>query len=237
MKLAIMQPYFLPYLGYFSLINQADTFILFDTPQFIRHGWIERNKILKMNGESFYVKVPLIKHKRETRINDIAINNAINWKEKMFAQLMHYKKKAPYYQDVILILEDLFSLETDSIVELNYNALVKICQYLGIKTPIKIWSKMNIKIEDVTNPDEWALNICKALSASAYFNPVGGMSFFDTDKYKSHDIDLKFLEIYPTIYNQFGNAFTPFLSIIDVIMFNDKDEINNMVNNFNWVVE
>ena len=98
MKLAIMQPYFMPYIGYISLIKNTDQFILFDTVQFIRHGWIERNRILKPNEGWQYIQVPLIKDNgRDTVIKNVRINNAENWKSKIIAQLQHYKKKAPNY--------------------------------------------------------------------------------------------------------------------------------------------
>jgi len=111
MKLAIMQPYFFLYLGYFSLIKHTDKFILFDIVQFIRHGWIERNRILKPSEGWQYFRVPLQKHPRETKIKDILIDNDQAWKEIILAQLQHYKKSAPYYLNVIGILNKVFSQE------------------------------------------------------------------------------------------------------------------------------
>ena len=100
MKLGIMQPYFLPYIGYFSIIKHTDEFILFDSVQFIRHGWIERNRILKQSGGWQYIQVPIIKNNgRETLIKDIRINNTDNWKTKILAQIQHYKKKSYKYRD------------------------------------------------------------------------------------------------------------------------------------------
>ncbi|MFL1012246.1 WbqC family protein [Flavisericum labens] len=230
MKLAIMQPYFMPYLGYFALINHVDQFILFDTPQYIRHGWIERNRILKQDGDSMYIKVPLEKHHRETPINKIEINNNINWKSKIFAQLGHYKKRAPYYNHVIALLETIFKNDYKSIVELNHKTLLIICDYLDIKTPISIWSEMNLEIEPVSAPDEWALNISKGLNAKSYFNPPGGRTFFDNEKYKKAGIDLKFLEISVEPYKQPIQGFVGYLSVIDVMMFCDKEEIQKMIN-------
>lgn len=235
MKIAIMQPYFMPYIGYFSLIKHSDQFILFDTPQFIRHGWIERNRILKPNGEPLYIKVPLKKSPRETEINKLVINNSENWQNKIIAQLVPYKKKAPNYWKVIALLNEIFEFETESIVELNYHSLLKICEYLSIPTPINIWSKMNVKIEEVNAPDEWGLNICKALKADVYYNPIGGTSFFDRTKYKSAGIELRFMETEPIIYKQLSNEFMPFLSIIDVIMFCDTEEINSMIDSYKLI--
>ena len=235
MKVAINQPYFFPYLGYFSLIENVDLFILFDTPQFMRHGWIERNQILKPNGEPLYIKVPLVKHKRETAIIDIQIRRNENWQDKILAQLVSYRKKAPFYKEVIILLEDIFTIETDSISELNYYSLVKVCEYLGISTPIKVWSKMNIEIEEVKEADEWALQICKAIKANTYINPKDGISFFDVTKYKNEEIDIKFLEFRIEEYKQLDNVFTPYMSIIDVMMFNEKEVIKEMLSKFKYI--
>ena len=232
MRLAIMQPYFFPYIGYFSLIKNVDLFILFDTPQFIRHGWIERNQILKADGEPIYIKVHLKKHSREATIDKVLINNGECWREKIFAQLIPYKKNAPNYWKVINLVKEILEFETESIVALNHYALVKTCAYLGIETPIRVWSEMGLAIEEVNAPDEWALNICKSLNANEYYNPIGGMSFFDRSKYTRAGIDIKFLEAESISYNQYTNTFTPFLSVIDMLMFCDIHEANHLINNF-----
>jgi len=230
MKVAIMQPYFMPYLGYFALIKHVDQFILFDTAQFIRHGWIERNRVLKLDNDPMYIKVPLVKHKRDTSISLIKINNDLDWKKTIYAQLVHYKKRAPYYNKVIELLEDIFEEEFDDITRLNYVILNKITKYLGIITPIKIWSEMDIAIDEVNAPDEWALNICKTIGADKYYNSIGGKSFFDAHKYQNGGIDLKFLEITPIPYKQFDTQFVPFLSILDVLMFCNAKEVIELLN-------
>jgi hypothetical protein len=233
MKLAIMQPYFFPYLGYFSLIKHTDMFILFDTVQFIRHGWIERNRILKPSEGWQYIKVPLKKHSRETIIKDILIDNDQAWKEKILAQLQHYKKSAPYYLNVIGILKEVFSQEYNSIVDLNLFSLNVVCNYLKIKTPIEIYSKMNLVIEQVNAPDEWALNICKSMKVvTEYWNPPGGKSFFHKEKYMKEGIDLKFHEMKLIEYDQKRNKFEGNLSIIDVMMFNSREKIQEMLDQY-----
>jgi len=233
MKLAIMQPYFFPYLGYFSLIKHTDKFILFDTVQFIRHGWIERNRILKPSDGWQYFRVPLQKHPRETKIKDILIDNDQAWKEMILAQLQHYKKSAPYYLNVIEILKEVFSQEYNNIVDLNLFSLKVVCNYLKIKTPIEIYSKMNIDIKQVNAPDEWALNICKSIKdVTEYWNPPGGKSFFHKEKYMKEGIDLKFHEIKLNEYDQKREIFEKGLSIIDVMMFNSVEEIHKMLDNY-----
>lgn len=235
MKVAIMQPYFMPYIGYFQLINAVDEFIIFDTPQFIRHGWIERNRILKPDGEPLYIKVPLIKHKRETVIKDLRIRNDESWKQKILAQIVPYKKKAPYYNEVVELLNEIFENETDSLAEFNIRSLQKICNYLGISTPIKVWSKMGVSIVEVKEPDEWALNICKAIEASSYINATGGQSFFNAQKYKESNIELGFIESKDIAYKQLDNDFCPWLSIVDVLMFNSKAEVKKMLNDYTLI--
>lgn len=234
MRLGIMQPYFMPYIGYISLIKHTNMFILFDTVQFIRHGWIERNRILKPSGEWQYIQVPLIKNDgRDTIIKDVLINNKENWKNKILAQLQHYKKRAPFYFKTIKLLNEIFAEDYNDIVKLNQYSLTKVCEYLGIEKEIKIFSEMNLDIT-ANEPDEWALNICKAIKgADEYWNPTGGMSFFDKGKYDNANIKLYFQEINITPYKQLDNQFEPGLSIIDVMMFNSPEDINKMLDNYN----
>lgn len=233
MTVGIMQPYFMPYIGYISLIKHTDEFILFDTVQFIRHGWIERNRILKQNGGWQYIQIPLIKDNgRDTVIKDVKINNAENWKQKILAQLQHYKKIAPYYFRVINLLKELFANDFDDITHLNQKSLQLVCDYLGFQRDFPIFSEMNLFIEEVNAPDEWALNICKAMNVSSYINPIGGSDFFDREKYEKAGVDLKFQQMKLDEYDQKRQPFESGLSILDVMMFNSPDDINVMMDHF-----
>lgn len=233
MRLAIMQPYLFPYIGYISLIKNTDRFILFDTPQFIRHGWIERNRILKQNEGWLYIQVPLQKFHQTTPIKDVLINNSTDWPDKIKAQLQHYKKIAPNFYATMKVLDDIFSEKFDDIVSLNHVSLSKICKYLGIDRNIEILSKLNLQIYPANEPDEWALNICKAIgNVNEYWNPVAGQSFFDKTKYEKNNLTLKFHSIKLLEYNQKRSPFESGLSVIDVMMFNDVEKINMMLNNF-----
>jgi WbqC-like protein len=232
MILGIMQPYFFPYLGYFSLIKYSDQFVLFDIPQFIRHGWIARNRILKSDGDPLYINVPLIKHHRNTNIRDIRINNTQKWGDKILAQLNIYKKKAPHYYSTLNFFTEIIDFQTDSIVELNYNTLTKTCAYLGIQTPISILSDLNLQLESASAPDDWALNISKALNAKIYCNPASGESIFDVTKYDDAGINLQFLDFQVTEYKQFLDQHTPALSVLDAMMFCSIDEIQSMIDNY-----
>lgn len=236
MKLAIMQPYFLPYIGYFSLIKNTDNFILLDSVQSIYHGWIERNRILKQNIGWLYIKVPLIKHSQKTLIKDLRIDNSQNWKQKILSQLEHYKKKAPFYFKVIKLINKLFEYEYNDIVSVNKKAIILILEYLGINKRVSIFSEMNLKIDIPKSPDEWALNICQSIgNISEYWNLAGGVSFFDKDKYEKLGISLKFHKVILKQYEQKRTIFEPGLSIIDVMMFNSKGEINRMLDNYDLI--
>ena len=112
MRLAIMQPYFFPYLGYFSLIKNTDHLILLDEVQFIRHGWIERNRMLKENDGWLYIQVPIKKDKgRNTLIKNIEVNNSLPWKEKILSQVRHYKNIAPNYSVVFNLMQEFWGEE------------------------------------------------------------------------------------------------------------------------------
>ena len=234
MRIGIMQPYFFPYLGYISLIKHTDVFILFDPVQFIRHGWIERNRVLKQNEGWIYIQVPLLRYERDTLIKDIVIDDSQNWKSKIVSQIQPYKKVAPNYFKVKDLIEELFSDDFHTIVSLNKHSLELICQYLGFKKELPVFSQMNLEIEQPKAPDEWALNICKAMTTDVteYWNPPGGFSFFDKAKYDVANIDLKFQKINLLEYNQKKTPFEPGLSIIDVLMFNSVEEVNLMLDNF-----
>ena len=228
MKIAIMQPYLFPYIGYFSLIKNTDYFVFFDTPQYIRKGWINRNRILSTNGDVTYFTVPIQKADRNTPINKSVISYNYDWKVKILGQLNIYKK-APNYDKVINLVNDVFNTDTMLISDLAIKSIVKTCEYLDIDIKYDIFSKMNLALPEVKEPDEWALYITKELGYNTYINPPGGMSFFNREKYQINDVDLQFLvqEIIP--YRQNREVFIPALSMIDVMMFCSCNEINEML--------
>lgn len=238
MKIAIMQPYFFPYLGYISLIKNTDKFIFFDVVQFIRHGWIERNRILKPDSGWQYISVPLEKHSLETKIADIKINNTENWRERILAQLTHYKKGASFYYKTIDVVKKGLDIETDSVVKLNANILSCIFEYLELPFNYEIFSEMNLEIAPVNAPDEWALNICKSLgNVDEYWNPPGGVEFFDCEKYTKNGIKICFEKVNFKPYRQKSDSagFESGLSIIDVMMFNSPQQIREMLDDYELI--
>lgn len=192
LKLGIMQPYFFPYAGYFSLIDYSDKFVFFDTSQYIKKGWVNRNRILNPRGGTLYITVPVTKCPRDTKINCISISKDQDWKKKFFGQISGYKKKAPYYKDTVDFLHTILdNRESNLLSELNIESTIAVCQRLGIHSQYFTFSKMDLKIETVRAPDEWALNIAKAMGGNIYVNPPGGQSFFEKRKYDEAGIELK----------------------------------------------
>lgn len=234
MKIGIMQPYFFPYIGYWQLIKNTDLWVVFDDIQYIRHGWVNRNRILSNNFlEPQYIIVPLKKHSQNETIKNVHVLEDNEWKEKLLRQLEHYKKRAPYYNEAInLVRETIFDKYT-TISELNIIAIKNVCKYLDIPIDIKIYSQMDLNIASAFTPGDWALEISKALNANTYINPIGGIELFDKQKYLDNNIDIKFLKplLKPYVQKNHGN-FVEGLSIIDVIMFNNIEEIGKMLNDY-----
>lgn len=227
-----MQPYFFPYLGYFSLIKNTEYFLFFDTPQYIRKGWINRNRILKGDGSDTYFTVPVEKQHREAAINEVRISNNSPWKEKIMGQLLVYKKRAPFYNDVMDVVGKVLDKNHEYISELAIDSIVSASKYMGMELKYDVCSKMNLPNFDIKEPDEWALNITEYMKYDTYVNPPGGKSFFSPEKYKEKGIKLQFLSQNLPEYNQHRNNFTPGLSIIDVMMYCKPEEILEMMNDY-----
>jgi len=234
MKIAIMQPYFLPYLGYYSLIKQVDRWIFNDEVQMIHKGWIQRNRILKQYGGWGYIMVPLHKHDHTELIKNITIRNNENWKEKILAQIRHYKKRAPYFYKVNAFLEDAFEKEFDSITKQNAFLIEQTCNYLGLDFEYEILSEMSLEIGQIDAPDDWSLNICKALGENHYLNPIMGKQFYNREKYDHAGIKINFLNWTCTPYKQFDDKFIDGLCVLDAMMFNSPEEIRQMLDNFTY---
>lgn len=229
MKVALMQPYFFPYIGYFQLINAVDEFIIFDNAQYIRRSWITRNRILNAHKESVFINVPVCKEAMGTKIKDIRINNDIQWQNKIFQQFLYYKN-APHYHYVKDFLGDCFTVnDSDYVSQFNTRSLRMICDLLKIDTKITVLSEQFPTIDEADEADEWGIKVSKALNASSYINAIGGKEFYNPKKYLNNGIDIQFVEPVLLAYKQFKPLFVPGLSIIDVMMFNEIEKIREML--------
>lgn len=234
MKLAIMQPYLFPYIGYWQLMNAADEWVFFDVVKYNKKSWMNRNRVLHpdKNKQFQYITVPVRKHDKGALISDVRVNNDEEWKTRILAQLETYKKlKAPYYEDTIEVMQSIFADEYDSFLDLAIESIRKLAIYLDIDLKYKIASDIDFNRDMIVDPGDWALSISKSLKADLYINPYSGYEIFDEDKYKENGVDLLFLKPHLSVYKQsWRKDFIEGLSIIDVMMFNSREEIKVILN-------
>ncbi len=223
MKLAIMQPYFFPYIGYFQLLNAVDEFVIYDNIKFTKKGWINRNRIL-VNGKAFHITIPL---KNDSDYLDIRERYLAEiWsleKKKMLNKITASYIKAPQFNVVFPLVEKCILFEETNLFNFILNSLNQIKVYLEIRTPIIISS--TISIDHKLKAENKVIALCKARKANMYLNPIGGTTLYDKNQFSNEGIDLRFLKADEISYKQFNNDFVPSLSIIDVMMFNSKEII------------
>ena len=231
MKLAIMQPYIFPYIGYFQLINAVDKFVILDDVNFIMRGWINRNRIL-VNGKDYLFTIPLIKASQNKLIFECELAES-NWKEKLLKTIDLSYKKAPFFKDCFGIFSSILASEEVNLSKWLTFQLKTICKYLEIKTSIvdssRVYSNPHLSAQDKI------IDICKLEKAQTYFNTIGGKHLYKTADFKINNIELHFLNTLPVRYHQFNAEFVPFLSIIDVMMFNNRNDIHNLLNKYELV--
>ncbi|WP_020602992.1 WbqC family protein [Spirosoma spitsbergense] len=228
MTLAIMQPYFLPYIGYMQLMSAVDTFVLYDDVAFINRGWVNRNRLL-INGQEHLFTVPLKDASQNKRINEVMIASDPKWRSKLLKTIEQGYRKAPFYQTVMPLTEKIINFTTDSIADLVYFSLVELNQYLGLSTLLvqssTVYNNADLKAQ------ERILDICRQEKASHYINPIGGTDLYDKPTFVQAGMELSFIKAlnveYPQVSNR--NEFVPWLSIIDVLMMNDVPTVKTML--------
>lgn len=229
---AVMQPYLFPYIGYFHLIKAVDIFVIYDDVNFIRQGWINRNNIL-LNDKKHLWTLPVIDASSFRFINQHFISNPSANKAKLLALLTQAYKKAPHFQEVMPLLEDIISFDEDNIALYIRNSLQKLSEYMGIKTEFLISSDIEKDYE--ASAQDRVIQIVKNLEGSHYCNAIGGQELYSRDAFEKEGIKLSFIQSDSVLYKQYGEAFIPFLSIIDVLMFNDKATINQHLNAYELI--
>ncbi len=233
MKVAIMQPYFMPYIGYFQLINAVDAFVIYDNIEFTKKGWINRNRIL-VNGKDDYFTVPLKKDSDFLNVNQRELSESCaKERVKIISKIAESYKKAPQYKEVFPLIEEIFMTENQNLFYFIFNSLKVIIQYLEIKTKVVISS--SVKIDHSLKSQDKVLALCKYLEATHYMNPIGGINLYSNEVFKTNDLQLNFIKSNTINYKQFDNDFIPWLSIIDVMMFNSFEEIKQMLNQYELV--
>lgn len=228
-----MQPYFLPYIGYFQLIKSVDEFILYDNIQYTKKGWINRNRIL-VNGSDRLITLPVKKDSDYLNVVDREISDTWNTDRKSLLNLIKNSySKAPYFKETYELLEECLAVEHTNLFEYIYQTLLKINRYVEIETPITISS--TVSIDHSLKSEEKVIALCKAVGATIYINAIGGQHLYSKDRFAAYKIQLQFIKSDTIQYNQFSNNFVPWLSIVDVLMFNSKQDIIRYLNSYTLI--
>ncbi|CAJ7486444.1 WbnG [Burkholderia pseudomallei] len=226
MRLAIMQPYLFPYLGYFQLAASVDRFVFYDDVGYIKNGWINRNRIL-LGGGSHYLTVPLSGASSSQRIRDVRVRPQECWMPKLLEQLRHAYVRAPQYASVSRFVERILSTNTNSIAQLAVQSVAETCAYLGIDTEFVPTSTTygNDGLKGLTR----VIDICRRERAGVYVNAPGGRALYDPASFAYAGVELAFIAPLLRPYPQFGAPFVSGLSIVDVMMFNRAESIRTML--------
>lgn len=234
MKIAVMQPYIFPYIGYFQLISAVDKFVFYDDVNFIKQGWINRNKIL-VSGQGHLFTVPLSKANSFTLIKDTMINNKLYgiWKMKFLQTLAQSYKNAPYFSSIYTLITEVLNHMHTHISDLAIDSIQTVSRYLNLKTDFIISSRSynNRNLER----QERLFDICRQENCTHYINAIGGQDLYKKEDFLKEGIQLDFIKSLPLDYKQFKNPFIPHLSIVDILMFNSPEEINYLLTKYELI--
>lgn len=225
MRLAIMQPYFFPYIGYFQLIAAVDMFIVYDNIKYTKKGWINRNRMLQ-NGKDEVFSLPLKSDSDYLDVCERELAADFN-RDKLLNQIKNAYRRAPYFAQTFPLIEQIVRYEEANLFRYLHHSISRTCEHLGITTEIRVSSGIAID-HDLKNQDK-VLALCEAVGASTYVNAIGGMELYSKEVFQEKGVKLKFIQSKPFEYSQFGDAFVPWLSIVDVMMFNSLDTIQTCI--------
>jgi len=218
-----MQPYIFPYIGYFHLIEASDLFIFYDDVNYIKRGWINRNRIL-LNNSDYLFSIPTSKASQNKLINEIKPIIDEKWKRKFYHNLDFAYKKAPYYSDVIKLVKETIETEYNDVTDLCIKSIEMVYSYLGKSFNYVKSSDYSPETKGLEKADR-LIEITKKTGMSKYSNAIGGQTLYNKQYFKENGIELSFVKSKLQDYKQFKNDFVIGLSIIDVLMFNDKKTI------------
>jgi hypothetical protein len=225
MRLAIMQPYFLPYIGYFHLIAAVDTLVVYDNIKYTKKGWINRNRFLR-NGEDATFSLPLRGASDFLDIRDRELAHTFD-RDRLLNQLLSAYRRAPQFEKTAPLIEQIVLYQEQNLFKYIQHSIVSVCTHIGIAVETQISSQIPID-HDLTKEDK-VLAVCKALGASTYVNAIGGTGLYSKDAFAAEGIELRFVKPKPINYNQFDTGFVPWLSIIDVMMFNPLEQVRDRI--------
>ncbi|MFZ4478456.1 MAG: WbqC family protein [Rhodoferax sp.] len=220
-----MQPYFLPYIGYFQLIAAVDQFILYDNIKYTKKGWINRNRMLQ-NGKEVMFSLPL---KSDSDSLDVCKRElSVNFnRNKLLNQFKGAYRHAPYFEQTLPLIEEIVHHQNANLFQFLQHSIVKTCKHLDITTEIR--NSSCIAIDHTLKSQGKVIALCQAMGASTYVNAIGGMELYSKEMFQTQDIELKFIKPRLFAYPQFGKPFVPWLSMLDVMMFNTLHDVREHV--------
>lgn len=221
MKLAIMQPYFFPYCGYFQLMAAVDAFVVYDNIKYTKKGWINRNRIQARGAESL-ISLPLKKDSDFLDIRARQLSAAFD-RNKLCNQIAGAYRHAPWYSAVMPVVEDIIQNPNDNLFEYLWQGLIGLRDYFGLSCELIVSS--SLPANHALKSQDRVIDICQVMNARTYINPPGGMALYSRQDFVDRGLKLQFIQPQPWDYPHSDAAFIPWLSIIDVMMFNPRDEV------------
>jgi len=226
-----MQPYIFPYLGYFQLVQSVNTFVFFDDVNYIKKGWINKNNILINNAASKF-SIPIKDASQNKLINQVELSDFISWREKFRRSLEMAYKKAPYFRDTFELVSAILNKPHNTISEVAKESVTAVSHFLSFSTEFKNSSDIDYN-KTAFDGQQKIIEICKLQNAATYINPINGKPLYDKELFSQNNIELLFIRMNDTFYKQFiSDNFISSLSIIDVLMFNSKEEIQRLAQNY-----
>ncbi|MDD4183146.1 MAG: WbqC family protein [Candidatus Omnitrophica bacterium] len=233
MTLALMQPYLFPYMGYFQLINAVDKFVIYDDAQYIKRGWINRNRILS-GSTDFLFSFSIKKAPHTLNINQRFFANSFKSEKEKFAKTLHQLyRRAPNFSETMNLIENILDYNNDNVAIFIANSLSKIIDYLDMDTFFVFSSTIVRKVP--FKREENIVYINQLLGADHYINLIGGRELYSKEYFREKGIKLSFLKMKEFQYKQFTNDFVPQLSIIDILMFNDKQKVQQYLGEYELI--
>lgn len=232
--IAIMQPYFFPYIGYWQLIHAVDVFVVGDSVHYIKHGWINRNRILGEGGQPQYFGIEVSHASCNRLISETKRVVSRKQAEYLCRVLKFYYGKAPHYNEAMEVIKPILLDEEPDLTHYLVRGLRTVADYLGITTEFRLLSEVSDRWE--YRAPEIIRRTCEHFGFTDYINPSGaGMGYYDKDAFREMGINLHFLRRNDDIrYKQRSDEFVPDLSIIDVMMYCSRDEIHDMLDRYHF---
>lgn len=229
---AIMQPYLFSYLGYWQMAGAADIFVLLDDVNFIKKGWINRNNIL-LDGRAHMFTLPLSGVSQNKLICEIEVSADYKEKQKLLKTIGQCYAKAPYFNDFFPVVEAVINHHENNLASFLEHHFILMFEYLGCAT--RLLRSSGLKKNNEFKAQDRIIDICRRLDTKVYLNAIGGQELYQEESFHAENMALKFIKMRPIPYRQFSGNFVPGLSIIDVLMFNGRSQLKNLLNEYDLI--